>query len=102
MFGIIYELLEWCFLPDDRGPCSDSVAKWFYDSRDGVCKQFLFGGCQGNQNQFSTRDECELRCGNVQGKEVFVCLFICLFICSFVCSFVHSVTHYSFMHSSIN
>jgi hypothetical protein len=77
---VICELLEWCFLRDEHGPCSDSVAKWFYDSRDGVCKQFLFGGCQGNQNQFSTRDECELRCGNVQGKEVFVCLFVCLLI----------------------
>ncbi|KAJ9585100.1 hypothetical protein L9F63_020556, partial [Diploptera punctata] len=57
---------EWCFLPDDHGPCSDSLAKWFYDSRDGVCKQFLYGGCQGNFNRFSTRDECEQNCGNVQ------------------------------------
>ncbi|XP_023705293.1 papilin isoform X5 [Cryptotermes secundus] len=57
---------EWCFLHDDHGPCSESLAKWFYDSRDGVCKQFLYGGCQGNKNQFSTREECEQRCGSVQ------------------------------------
>ena len=84
---VICELLEWCFLRDDHGPCSDSVAKWFYDSRDGVCKQFLYGGCQGNQNQFSTRDECELRCGNVQGEVVF--LFVYLFIHLFINSFMH-------------
>ena len=93
---VIYELLEWCFLPDDHGPCSDSVAKWFYDSRDGVCKQFLFGGCQGNQNQFSTRDECELRCGNVQGKEVFVCLFICSFSRSLIPLCIHQLINYLF------
>ncbi|PSN47564.1 hypothetical protein C0J52_19332 [Blattella germanica] len=58
--------IEWCFLPDDHGPCSDSMAKWFYDSRDGVCKQFLYGGCQGNQNKFTTREECEQHCGHVQ------------------------------------
>ncbi|XP_021914576.1 papilin isoform X2 [Zootermopsis nevadensis] len=57
---------EWCFLHDDHGPCSDSIAKWFYDSRDGVCKQFLYGGCQGNKNKFSAREECEERCGTVQ------------------------------------
>jgi hypothetical protein len=62
-----------------------------------VCKQFLYGGCQGNQNQFSTRDECELRCGNVQGKEVFVCLFVYLLICLFINMFINS-----FMHSPIN
>nr|CAD7588891.1 unnamed protein product [Timema genevievae] len=59
---------EYCFLPDDHGPCSESVAHWFYDSRDGVCKQFLYGGCQGNQNRFASRQDCEQNCGNVQDK----------------------------------
>nr|CAD7426582.1 unnamed protein product [Timema monikensis] len=59
---------EYCFLPDDHGPCSESVAHWFYDSRDGVCKQFLYGGCQGNQNRFASRQDCEQSCGNVQDK----------------------------------
>ncbi|XP_069673465.1 papilin isoform X4 [Periplaneta americana] len=57
---------EWCFLHEEHGPCSESIANWFYDSRDGVCKQFLYGGCQGNKNRFQTREECESRCGNVQ------------------------------------
>lgn len=65
---VICDVLEWCFLHDDHGPCSETVAKWFYDSRDGVCKQFLYGGCQGNKNKFSTREECEQRCGSVQGE----------------------------------
>ncbi|XP_046998769.1 papilin isoform X1 [Schistocerca americana] len=57
---------ESCFLPDEQGPCSESMAKWFYDSRDGVCKQFLYGGCEGNDNRFSSHQECEEKCGDVQ------------------------------------
>ncbi|CAH0383119.1 unnamed protein product [Bemisia tabaci] len=58
---------ESCFLQNDAGPCRNvSEALWYYDSRDGVCKQFLYGGCGGNGNRFSNRDECESRCGNVQ------------------------------------
>ncbi|KAL6256089.1 hypothetical protein P5V15_013324, partial [Pogonomyrmex californicus] len=58
--------LEFCFLPDEHGPCSENQVKWFYDSRDGVCKQFRYGGCQSNGNNFDTREECEYRCGEVQ------------------------------------
>lgn len=57
---------EYCFLPYDVGPCSDRRAQSYYDSQDGVCKQFLYGGCYGNQNRFSTVHECERKCGNSQ------------------------------------
>ncbi|XP_077270107.1 proteoglycan-like sulfated glycoprotein papilin isoform X5 [Temnothorax americanus] len=57
---------EFCFLPDEHGPCSENQVKWFYDSRDGVCKLFRYGGCQSNGNNFNTREECEYRCGEVQ------------------------------------
>ncbi|XP_011062335.1 PREDICTED: papilin [Acromyrmex echinatior] len=57
---------EFCFLLDEHGPCSENQVKWFYDSRDGVCKQFRYGGCQSNGNNFNTREECEYRCGEVQ------------------------------------
>ncbi|XP_070527125.1 papilin isoform X2 [Cardiocondyla obscurior] len=64
--GQIEFRLELCFLPDEHGPCSENQIKWFYDSRDGVCKQFRYGGCQSNGNNFNTREECEYRCGEVQ------------------------------------
>ncbi|XP_065171313.1 papilin-like isoform X3 [Atheta coriaria] len=55
-----------CFLPSDAGPCrNDSEARWFYD-RDGVCKQFMYGGCEGNANNFKTQEECTQMCGNAQ------------------------------------
>ncbi|KAF3430423.1 hypothetical protein E2986_10746, partial [Frieseomelitta varia] len=57
---------DFCFLPDEHGPCSEEHVKWFYDSREGVCKQFRYGGCQSNGNNFNSREECEYRCGDVQ------------------------------------
>jgi hypothetical protein len=57
---------DFCFLPGEHGPCSEDQIKWFYDSRDGVCKQFRYGGCQSNGNNFNRREECEYRCGEVQ------------------------------------
>ncbi|XP_063221793.1 papilin isoform X2 [Bacillus rossius redtenbacheri] len=59
-------LTEFCFKDYDQGPCSESVAYWFYDKGDGVCKQFVYGGCQGNENRFTSRQECEKMCGNAQ------------------------------------
>ncbi|CAK9814021.1 Ppn [Anthophora quadrimaculata] len=58
--------LDFCFLPNEHGPCSGEHVKWFYDSQDGVCKQFRYGGCQSNGNNFNSREECEYRCGDVQ------------------------------------
>ncbi|XP_032682374.1 papilin-like [Odontomachus brunneus] len=57
---------EFCFLPDEHGPCTEDQTKWFYDSRDGICRQFLYGGCQSNGNNFNSQEECEYRCGEVQ------------------------------------
>ncbi|XP_034936854.1 papilin isoform X2 [Chelonus insularis] len=55
-----------CFLPYEHGPCTNEQTKWFYDSRDGTCKQFNYGGCATNGNKFESLEECEYRCGNIQ------------------------------------
>lgn len=60
-----------CFLPADKGPCMQSSALWYYDSRNGACVQFIYGGCEGNPNRFETRQECENKCGEAQGDSFF-------------------------------
>lgn len=56
-----------CFLSVDKGPCTESKALWYYDSHNGVCAQFIYGGCEGNSNRFQNRQECEQKCGDAQG-----------------------------------
>lgn len=58
-------IIEYCSLNSDSGSCSGKEAMWFYD-KDGVCKQFIYGGCKGNGNRFHTKKECESKCGPSQ------------------------------------
>lgn len=51
-----------CFLPAVSGNCLDYTPRWFYNSADGICEQFLYTGCHGNANNFASEDECESEC----------------------------------------
>ncbi|RZF45831.1 hypothetical protein LSTR_LSTR013726, partial [Laodelphax striatellus] len=58
---------DMCFLPLDKGPCTATdILMWHYDSYNGNCVQFIYGGCEGNANKFETRQECEQKCGDAQ------------------------------------
>ncbi|XP_063871699.1 papilin-like isoform X8 [Scylla paramamosain] len=57
---------EFCFLEKNEGRCEDYRVYWYYNSETGVCRQFMYGGCEGNENRFKSRDECESKCGNAQ------------------------------------
>lgn len=63
------QISDFCFLPEERGSCRSYQTKWYYDSREGICKQFVYGGCGSNGNNFNSREECEYRCGDVQGRQ---------------------------------
>ncbi|XP_077538081.1 papilin-like isoform X3 [Haemaphysalis longicornis] len=54
--------LEFCFMASEAGPCRNMEVRWFYDKEDGVCREFYYGGCQGNRNRFRTHRECEEKC----------------------------------------
>lgn len=59
-----------CFFDTYTGPCNSYEARWHYDSEDGDCKQFTYGGCQGNANNFKTSDDCYSACRGVQGISI--------------------------------
>ena len=52
-----------CKLQADIGPCKKSELRWYFDDNLQTCRKFTFGGCQGNGNNFETKDECVLACG---------------------------------------
>ncbi|XP_061667577.1 low-density lipoprotein receptor-related protein 11 [Syngnathoides biaculeatus] len=44
------------------GPCKGTFARWYYDQVAGECKHFLYGGCQGNHNNFLQESDCVSEC----------------------------------------
>lgn len=51
-----------CILPKDAGPCRAAFKRYFFDKTIGQCKQFIYGGCLGNKNNFLSLKECQIKC----------------------------------------
>lgn len=51
-----------CRQPPVIGPCKAAFIRWNFDYEEGVCKEFLFGGCGGNENNFLSEAECRKTC----------------------------------------
>ncbi|GLH03354.1 Papilin [Gryllus bimaculatus] len=56
---------EICQLPKDEGPCRFQSEHWYFDVEVGRCKQFNYGGCRGNRNNFASQEICEEVCSSV-------------------------------------
>lgn len=53
-----------------EGFCSEYVLLWYFHHLSEECRPFVYGGCGGNQNRFSSRDECHSWCGmEKRGRE---------------------------------
>ena len=51
-----------CSLPQVVGPCRAMLQRWFYDAASAKCLEFIYGGCQGNANNFESKADCEAKC----------------------------------------
>ena len=56
-----------CALANETGNCEAYIPSYYYDHEIGQCRQFIWGGCGGNKNRFSSREECEAQC-SAQGR----------------------------------
>ncbi|XP_030626706.1 papilin b, proteoglycan-like sulfated glycoprotein [Chanos chanos] len=59
-----------CSMARDAGSCYNWTARFYYDSSSGSCNHFWYGGCQGNGNNFASREECHRTCGGSRGAGV--------------------------------
>ena len=59
-----------CYEPMFQGGCQASLKRFYHDKETGTCKQFYFGGCNGNSNNFKTMEECNDFCSGNENMEV--------------------------------
>lgn len=60
---------EVCMLSSETGNCFSSLRRWSYNHKTGQCQQFMYGGCNGNKNNFNSKAECEQFCSKAGAYE---------------------------------
>ncbi|XP_035865355.1 WAP four-disulfide core domain protein 8 [Phyllostomus discolor] len=55
---------EPCMLPVDPGHCRSVTKRWYYVLKRNECKEFNYGGCKGNTNNFLSRKDCMEACSS--------------------------------------
>nr|XP_011425447.2 papilin isoform X1 [Crassostrea gigas] len=58
-----------CYQPKVPGPCRGAIPRWWYNKRTGRCQRFIYGGCKGNSNNFTSKLACLRRCGRTTRRK---------------------------------
>lgn len=58
----MYIFRELCALKQEPGPCKAIKLRYFFNIDTGRCETFEFGGCNGNDNNFLSKEDCEESC----------------------------------------
>ncbi|XP_063436800.1 eppin-like [Mytilus trossulus] len=58
----IYLPTDICSLPKVTGPCKAYMPRYYYSKKVKKCLRFIYGGCEGNKNNFETLEQCKQRC----------------------------------------
>lgn len=57
-----------CYFPKSSGPCTMDVSRYYFDTKTSACRQFTYGGCKGNANNFQSKAACKARCADKAGS----------------------------------
>ncbi|KZS10461.1 putative Protein ACP24A4 [Daphnia magna] len=56
------ECVDRCSQPAETGHCRALFPRYFYNSSSKACEEFIYGGCEGNENNFESLQECSQHC----------------------------------------
>lgn len=54
-----------CYQSPEAGNCYESITRWYYNHQDGLCDEFVYTGCGGNENNYASEEECQNACYDV-------------------------------------
>ncbi|CAI9154736.1 unnamed protein product [Rangifer tarandus platyrhynchus] len=57
-----------CLEPKVTGSCNTMMTRYFYNAQTGLCEQFVYGGCEGNANNFEKLEDCMKTCSQEAGS----------------------------------
>ena len=57
-----------CEQPIETGPCRAAIPRWAFNPETAACEPFVYGGCQGNLNNFKSEAACLLACAEPTPK----------------------------------
>src|SRR5688572_2791774 len=49
---------EACTAPAVSGTCEAYFERWYHDVTTGLCLPFVYGGCDGNENNYESFEDC--------------------------------------------
>ncbi|KAF6079546.1 serine peptidase inhibitor, Kunitz type 2 [Phyllostomus discolor] len=58
----VFDYEEHCTAKAVTGPCRASFLRWYFDAEKNSCDNFIYGGCQGNKNNYLSKEACMSRC----------------------------------------
>ena len=59
--------LDPCQQPQVIGSCNEQSLRFYYDNSLRQCQPFMYSGCDGNDNNFPSLNECSQTCGKFVG-----------------------------------
>uniref|UniRef100_A0A4Q8K3J5 U52-Liphistoxin-Lth1a_1 n=1 Tax=Liphistius thaleban TaxID=1905330 RepID=A0A4Q8K3J5_9ARAC len=57
-----------CGMAAEQGLCKGYMTRYYYDSKGEVCRDFVYGGCGGNENNFRSLEDCQSHCSGFRKK----------------------------------
>lgn len=58
----LFSYKEYCVPKANTGVCRAAFPRWYFDTEKNSCDMFIYGGCQGNKNNYLSKEECMRQC----------------------------------------